>query len=228
MERKPAGIDTLTSRQKEILRLIAKQYQTKEIARLLDISERTVKTHTEEIRRRLGVASSRDAARLLVAHEALSEALPQAGQEGAAIGREDRGATRPMAENPDTSLASPHEQTRLSASIAPDDPLGPAGNSLAPGRGAGEAGLDPRHTGGYPEAEHDQRPGDGTVRPDRGDRLVDRRRGSLEYRLARLNAFQWLGLIVVVGVLSAILVSGLIAAVIGTLEGLQVLNRQIR
>jgi len=32
---------------------------------------------------------------------------------------------------------------------------------------------------------------------------------------------------VVVGVLSAVVVSGLIAAVIGTLEGLQVLNRQI-
>ena len=83
------------------------------------------------------------------------------------------------------------------------------------------------HAGGGARAGPERRAGEGGVQHDRGDRLVDRRRDSLEKRLNRLNAFQWLGLIVIVGVLSAILASGLIAAVIGTLEGLQVLNRQI-
>jgi len=67
-------VEALSSRQRQILRLIANHLQRKEIARLLNISEATVKTHTGEARRRLGVATSRDAARLLVRYEA--EAVP--------------------------------------------------------------------------------------------------------------------------------------------------------
>ncbi len=210
-----AGIEALTQRQKEILRLVSQQFQTKEIARILNIGERTVKTHTEEARRRLGVASSRDAARLLAAHEV------------AALGRDDRGAARPMAKSERDGVILQHEQVRLSTSVSHGDPLGSARNGLAPGDGAGETVFDPGSPGRSQNAEPDKWDGSGLVRPDRGDRLVDRRWDGLEKRLVRLNAFQWLGLIVIVGVLSAILVSGLIAAVIGTLEGLQVLNRQI-
>lgn len=62
-------MESLSQRQKEILRLIGQGHQTKEIARLLDIRETTVKTHTETARQRLGVATSREAARLLLACE---------------------------------------------------------------------------------------------------------------------------------------------------------------
>ena len=210
-----AGITALTQRQKEILRLISQQFQTKEVARILNISERTVKTHTEEARRRLGVVTSRDAARLLAAHETTP------------IGRDDRGAARPMGAGGANGITPEHEQAILSKPISHGDPLGSARNGLASGDGAGEAVFDSASAGRPQKAEPDPWDGSGLVRPDRGDRLVDRRWDSLEKRLVRLNAFQWLGLIVVVGVLSAILVSGLIAAVIGTLEGLQVLNRQI-
>ena len=86
MENEAAGIEALTRRQKEILRLISQHYQTKEMARALNISERTVKTHTEEARRRLGVATSRDAARLLAAYET-------------ALGRDDRGPAGPMGDD---------------------------------------------------------------------------------------------------------------------------------
>jgi len=214
MENKATGIEALSQRQKEILRLVSQQFQTKEIARILNIGERTVKTHTEEARRRLGVATSRDAARLLAAHEA-------------ALGRDDRGMAGPMGATGTNGISLAHEQAILSKSVSYGDPLGSARNGLAPGNGAGEAVFDSGNPGRSSDAEPDQWNGNGSVRSDRGDRLVDRRWDSLEKRLVRLNAFQWLGLIVIVGVLSAILVSGLIAAVIGTLEGLQVLNRQI-
>lgn len=207
------GIETLTQRQKEILRLVSQQYQTKEIARLLNISERTVKTHTEEIRRRLGVTTSRDAARLLAAHEA-------------ALGRDDRGAAGPMARHSRRDIVSSYEQAGLSKSF-PGDTLGRSRKGVDGTIDTTEAVFSSEHSGRNPDALLDARVDGGLVGTDRGDRLVDRRRESLEKRLARLNAFQWLGLIVVVGVLSAVLVSGLIAAVIGTLEGLQVLNRQI-
>jgi DNA-binding CsgD family transcriptional regulator len=228
MQSKPAGVETLTQRQKEILRLVSQQFQSKEIARLLNIGERTVKTHTEEARRRLGVATSRDAARLLAAHEA------------AAIGRDDRGAQRPMGSDAANDVSLPHEQTLHAQSLASARSLGPSRNGLARDGGAGEAVLDPGNSGRYPDTDPNPRTGDSLVQSDRGDRLVDRRwdspgrspdlayRSDLEKRLAKLNAFQWLGLIVIVGVLSAVLVSGLIAACLGTLEGLQVLNRQIR
>ncbi len=214
METKTAGVETLTGRQKEILRLISRHLQAKEVARLLNISERTVKTHTEEARRRLGVATSRDAARLLAAHEA-------------ALGPGDRGTARPIAEAmPDGSI-SVHEQALLSKRSLSDDALERPGDRLAYAGHAGQAIPGGGDAGGGARAEPERWAGKGGVQHDRGDRLVDRRRDSLEKRLNRLNAFQWLGLIVIVGVFSAILVSGLISAVIGTLEGLQVLNRQI-
>ena len=210
-----AGIETLTPRQKEILRLVSQQYQTKEIARTLNISERTVKTHTEEIRRRLGVSASRDAARLLAAYETT------------ALGRDDRGAARPIAKNEARGVVQPHEQTKFSPSPLSGDKVERPRNGSAGIVDNSETRLGSGNSGRHPEAIPDTRIDSGLVRTDRGDRLVDRRWESFEEKLARLNAFQWLGLIVIVGVLSAILVSGLIAAVIGTLEGLQVLNRQI-
>ena len=214
MENKAAGIKALTQRQKEILRLISRHLQAKEVARLLNISERTVKTHTEEARRRLGVATSRDAARLLETHET-------------ALGRGDRGAARPIGDAMSDGSVLAHEQALLSERSLSDDALERSGNGLAYAGLAGQAIPDRGDAGGGPRAEPERRAGEGSVQHDRGDRLVDRRWSGLEQRLVRLNAFQWLGLIVIVGVLSAILVSGLVAACLGTLEGLQVLNRQI-
>lgn len=71
------ALEHLTIRQKQILRLIADGHQAKEIARLIGIGERTVKTHTEAARKRLGVATSREAARWLAAAEKSStDAVP--------------------------------------------------------------------------------------------------------------------------------------------------------
>jgi len=218
----PPGVEALTRRQKEILRLIAQHLQAKEVARLLNISERTVKTHTEEARKRLGVATSRDAARLLAAHEATN-----------GIGPEDRGPPRPMDDDAASAPVSDHEHTLPTERGLPVDPLERPGDRLAHAGGAGQAGPDQRNPARPADPDAHGRSGEGGIHHDRGDRLADRRLpdferlSAVERRLASLNAFQWLGLIVVVGVLSAILVSGLIAACLGTLEGLQVLNRQI-
>ena len=53
-------LHALTPRQREILHLMALGLTYDEIARRLDLSERTVRYHVEEIRRRLGLASRRE------------------------------------------------------------------------------------------------------------------------------------------------------------------------
>ena len=60
-----ANVQKLTPRQKEILRLLLGGFDTKSIARELDISVHTVTEHLREARRHLGVSTSREAARIL-------------------------------------------------------------------------------------------------------------------------------------------------------------------
>lgn len=151
----PAGLAALTPRQKEILRLIAQNMQAKEIARLLDISERTVKTHTDAARRRLGVATSREAARLLVAWEAQHGIVPE--------------GHRP---------SGPMDAATPAPSSSPREHLS-----------GGQATTPPR--------------------------------GDLQAWLNGLNPLQWLCLIVAVAVVSAVLLTGLVAAVLSTMEALQ-------
>lgn len=64
------GLEKLTARQKEILRLLLGGFDTKSIARELDISVHTVTEHLREARRHLGVSNSREAARILGQAEA--------------------------------------------------------------------------------------------------------------------------------------------------------------
>jgi DNA-binding NarL/FixJ family response regulator len=48
-------IERLTPRQREILQLIAERHSTKEIAKMLDISVKTVETHRAQLMERLGI-----------------------------------------------------------------------------------------------------------------------------------------------------------------------------
>lgn len=59
------GLEKLTARQKEILRLLLVGFDSKSIARELEISVHTVTEHLREARRHLGVSNSREAARML-------------------------------------------------------------------------------------------------------------------------------------------------------------------
>ena len=58
-------LDTLTDREKETLRLLLAGHDAKSIARAQDLSVHTVNERLRDARRKLGVASSREAARLL-------------------------------------------------------------------------------------------------------------------------------------------------------------------
>lgn len=60
-----ARLATLSERQREVLRLVSRDRNSKEIARELGLSDETVKNHVKAATRRLGVTSRFDAARLL-------------------------------------------------------------------------------------------------------------------------------------------------------------------
>ena len=225
------GIDTLTQRQKEILRLISQHMQAKEVARALNISERTVKTHTDAARKRLGVATSRDAARLLAAHEAQDVApVPGSNVPGPLVPG-GRWPPRPMDGGPDDVVLSGHEQALQSAFPAEHDARHGAversGDGVADAGGAGQGIADYRDggRGARPQPVGDL--GESSVHNDRGNRLVDRRWAGFARRLAALNTVQWLGLIAIVGVLAAVLVGGLIVASLGTMEAIEDMHRQI-
>ncbi|HIV76737.1 MAG TPA: DUF4019 domain-containing protein [Candidatus Sphingomonas excrementigallinarum] len=61
-----AGIDALTDREKQTLRLIVRGHDAKSIARQLDLSVHTINERLRDARRKLAVSSSREAARMLL------------------------------------------------------------------------------------------------------------------------------------------------------------------
>lgn len=125
------GIESLSERQKEILRLAGRHHQTKEIARLLGISEHTIKTHLTEARRRLGGVTTRQAVRLFEEHEGWTP-LPQDG------GSQERTMVESEAAGPSWT----HEQALYSSAASRrtyDDQLRPSGVGLADARSARQA-----------------------------------------------------------------------------------------
>ncbi len=58
----PQGVETLTERETEVLRLVAEGHSNREIAQALVIGEKTVKTHVSSILAKLGVPSRTQAA----------------------------------------------------------------------------------------------------------------------------------------------------------------------
>ena len=57
------GLDRLTERERECLRLVDRHMSSKEIARELGLSKHTVDWHLDKARKRLGAADRYDAAR---------------------------------------------------------------------------------------------------------------------------------------------------------------------
>jgi DNA-binding NarL/FixJ family response regulator len=64
------GIGALTSREREVLALVAEGRSNREIARQLGVAEKTVKTHVSSILAKLGVADRTQAAVMAVRHAA--------------------------------------------------------------------------------------------------------------------------------------------------------------
>ena len=63
-----AGLDALTSREREVLAEIAKGRSNREIARALTVSEKTVKAHVSAVLAKLGVQDRTQAALIAVRH----------------------------------------------------------------------------------------------------------------------------------------------------------------
>jgi DNA-binding NarL/FixJ family response regulator len=60
--RSPEPVDALTERETEVLRLVAQGHSNKEIAHMLVIGEKTVKTHVSNVLEKLNVQSRTQAA----------------------------------------------------------------------------------------------------------------------------------------------------------------------
>ena len=63
------GVDALTRREREVLAELAKGRSNREIARALQVSEKTVKAHVSSVLAKLGVQDRTQAALLAVRHE---------------------------------------------------------------------------------------------------------------------------------------------------------------
>lgn len=73
-------IDSLTDREREVMRLIAEGYTSREIAEMLGISPRTVEGHRERLMAKLGVHNKVELTRLAIRHGAvLSESGTDSG-----------------------------------------------------------------------------------------------------------------------------------------------------
>jgi two-component system, NarL family, response regulator LiaR len=62
----PTGVEPLTPREREVLRLVVEGFANKQIARRLQITEKTVKTHVSNILQKLGVEDRTQAAVLAI------------------------------------------------------------------------------------------------------------------------------------------------------------------
>nr|WP_240151139.1 response regulator transcription factor [Streptomyces sp. SID7805] len=62
-------VDTLTPREREVLRLVVTGLPNRLVARRLEIAERTVKTHLHSIYRKLGVSGRTEATALILRQE---------------------------------------------------------------------------------------------------------------------------------------------------------------
>lgn len=205
------GLDALSQRQKEVLRRVAHGLQAKEIALELDITERTVKAHTDAARRKLNVATSREAARLLKAAESKGP-----------LGPDGQWPSRPMDDGGGQDASSVHdpddttERARRSAGL-----LDGAGGRVAADGGAGGGTADRRDDpdDARPVAEFDARAGG--VRYAGGDGTAGGWLAGLRRRLSRLNVLQWLGLIVLVAFAVALIAAGFFSALLTLLELIQ-------
>lgn len=75
-EDSPSEGQALTSRQKEILRLVAQGYTNREIGQKLDISVRTVEVHRFNLMRRLRVRNVAQLLRQAIALDIISKEPP--------------------------------------------------------------------------------------------------------------------------------------------------------
>ena len=87
------GLERLTERERECLRLVDRHMSSKEIARELGLSKHTVDWHLDKARKRLGAADRYDAARRVF--DRAHQAGDQSPHQGGPPLRSRQGPTRP-------------------------------------------------------------------------------------------------------------------------------------
>ncbi len=208
-----AGLNSLTPRQKEILRLIARGFQAKEIARELGIAEGTVRTHMEEARARLVVASTREAARLLSAAECLrNNDRRQTLQIAPAATDTPSSSGIPTDEATHAEQAVNHNTLHRSAN----------GSGTADSAPARDGDRNPGHAGEARslDGQRQSGPADASVRRSFSQRYI-----ALIGGLNALSVIQWFALIVLGAVVAVLLFGGLMIGLFGMLQAVQQIRR---
>lgn len=145
-----AAIDQLSPRVREALRLASQHLPSKEIAKRMALSPFTVDEYMNEARKRLGVATRREAARLLVEYEARNGPFDDAAEPPNGQGPQSAGAAPAseivLSSGLPTSETDHHGQGRSSDDRRiPRADLGAGGAAVAhPGARAADAGDDHR------------------------------------------------------------------------------------
>ena len=93
-------VDALSDRERETLRLLARGHEAKSIASALGVSVHTVNERLRAARRKLGVSSSREAARLLLALEAGPETPENIGYKKIGVAGAGEGGAYPLTTRP--------------------------------------------------------------------------------------------------------------------------------
>lgn len=208
-------LDELSERQKEILRLVGQHWQAKEVARKLNIGVTTVRTHMTEARRKLGVATSREAARALLEFE-----------RGPALINDERPQAMRIPDTLHDQPRSGHEQAFRTEPSILHDPVGRTGDGLADVSDTRQASPGRRHTGNRDDVGADVRPGKSGLQYGRRHRLADRRWALFERRLEALSLWQWFGLALLASALLAMAGGVLVQAALVIFEGLNRFQRQ--
>jgi DNA-binding CsgD family transcriptional regulator len=199
------GFKRLTPREREILRLIAQHRQSKEIARLLSLSPKTVEMHVLSARRRLAGLNRRDAALAFIAWETdpgndyrkQSAELATAQLEGSSRFNSESSHDQTFHEQSASGLGLLHRE--LAVPRRGPDPDG--GDARARPTGGGD-GLGPAQGAGGGRSSGQAAP-EGPGR----DGLPGGRHAAPYGRSWRddLTPLQWLGLILAVATLGGIL-----------------------
>jgi len=216
---------SLTPRQKEVMRYIARHYRDKEIARLMSISEHTARAHADAVRQKLGGVSRREAARFLSDHADALGLPPEREYQSSGIvqtapERSSSGDPSPEGASDDQPLVS------LDAPLpaVSHDAVGAHRDRAQISGGAREGASDQRDAFGDPAGIPDHA-GEARLYPDLSLRLAHGRDG-LHGWLAELNLLQWTLLTLGLTLSVVLIIGGVMGALIGIFQAIRELSGQ--
>lgn len=210
------NFDTLSDRQMEILGLLGQHFQVKEVAHRLGISEKTVRNHIDEARRRLGGLSMREAIRLIATQA-----------ETRSLGQNSLYRKNPISGTSDESAASGHEHEPSTERKLSDHQLRGTSGGLAyvGDTRQGSGGRD--HDPGVESPQHEDGASENDLLNGGGHGLADDRGGrrwiALKRWLNERSTLQWCGLIIASGAVLGLGLSAVFTVMIATIQAINIL-----